>query len=84
MFCVIDSSLTLLNTSCGIYSISKEFNSKAVLLSINNETQCVPLLCLSSRFMTYALSFILDKLSLEKNTIKHRHVIEILCNLDIA
>ena len=32
----------------------------------NNKTKCVPLLCVSSRFMTYAPSFVLDKLSLEK------------------
>ena len=35
-------------------------------MSINNETHCVPLLCLLSRFMTYAPSFILGKLSVEK------------------
>ena len=39
---------------------------QVIRLSINNETQCVPLLCLSSTFMTYILSFILDKLSFEK------------------
>ena len=35
-------------------------------MSINSETQCVALLFLSSRFMTYAPSFILGKLFLEK------------------
>ena len=42
------------------------------------------LLCLSSRFMTYTPSFILGRLSLEKNAIKRGFVIEILSNLDIA
>ena len=63
---VIDLSLILFNTSWGIYSIPKESKYAAVFLSINNETQCVPLLCLSSRFMTYAPSFNLGKSSLEK------------------
>ena len=54
------------------YFFRNIFNSKRikkktpVYLSINNETQWVPLLCLSSRFMNYASSFILRKLSLEK------------------
>ena len=51
---------------------------------MNTETQCVPLLYLSSRFMTYAPSFIFSKLSLEKNAIKPRFKIEILSKLDIA
>ena len=38
-------------------------------LSINNGTQCVPLLFLLSRFITYAQSFILGKLFLEKTTL---------------
>ena len=66
MLFVMDLPLTLFNTSCGIYSIPKESKYTATFLSINNEAQCVPLLCLSSRFMTYAPSFILGKLSLEK------------------
>ena len=58
--------LILFNTSSGIYSISRELKYTAVCLSINNETQCVPLLCLSSRFITCTPSFILGKLALEK------------------
>ena len=77
-------SLISLNSSYGIYSIQKESKYTAAFLSINNETQCIPLLCLSSRFMTDAPSFILGKLSLEKNTIKPTLVIEILCDLNIA
>ena len=40
----------------------------SVFLLKNNETQCIPLLCLPLRFMAYthASSFILGKLSLEK------------------
>ena len=59
-------SLILLNTFCGIYSISKESKYTAAFLSINDETHCVSLLFLSSRFITYAPSFILGKLFLEK------------------
>ena len=66
MLCVIDLSLILFNTSCGIYSIPKESKYTAVFLSINNATYCTPLLFLSSIFMTYPPSFILDKLFLEK------------------
>ena len=72
---VTDLSLILLNTSCEIPSVSKEV--------INNETQYVPLLCLSSRFMTYAPSFILGKLSLKKTPL-NQFVLEILSNFDIA
>ena len=54
--------------SCGIYSIPKESKYRTIFLSINNETQCVPLLCLSSR----------------KYTIKPRLVTEILSKLCIA
>ena len=61
---VIDLSLILCNTCGGTYSIPKE--SKYTVLSINNEAQCVHLLLLSSRFVTYAPSFILGKLFLEK------------------
>ena len=49
-----------------MYSIPKESKFTHVFLSINNETQCVPLLFLASRFMTYALSFTLTKLFFEK------------------
>ena len=49
---------------------------------INNETQYVSLLCLSSSYMTFTSSFILDKF-LEKNTIKSRFSIQILNNLNI-
>ena len=62
---MIDLSLTLLNISWGIYSVQKESKNIAVFLSIYHETQGVPLLCLSSRFMNYASTFILDELSLE-------------------
>ena len=63
MLCVMD--LPLLNTTCGIYSVSRESKYTAVSLSINNETQCVLLLCLASKFMKYAPSFILGELSLD-------------------
>ena len=65
MFCLIDFSLILPNTCFGIYYILRESKYTAVFLLINNESQCVPLFCLSSRFMTEAQSFILGKLSLE-------------------
>ena len=58
--------LDFFNTPCAIYSMSKESKQTAIFLSINNETQCVTLLCLSSGFMTYSPSFILGKLFLEK------------------
>ena len=57
--------------------------NKALFLSMNNETEYVPLLCLVSRFMIYAPSFILGKLSLEKNAINLSFVVEILSTLDI-
>ena len=44
ILCVMDLSLILLNTSCGIYSITKKSKYTDVCLSINNECQCVPLL----------------------------------------
>ena len=72
------------NISYGICSMPKESKHTTIFLSMNNEAQCVPLLCLSSRFMIYAPFFILVKLSLEKNTIETRFMIEILSNLDIA
>ena len=53
--------MVLFNTSRRIYSIPKEWK-----YTTNNETQCVPLLFLSSRFITYASSFILGKLFLGK------------------
>ena len=63
---MIDLFLILFNTSQGIYSILKESKYTAKLLSIYNETQCDFLLFLSSKFITYAPSFILGKLFLEK------------------
>ena len=64
---VINLSLVLFNTSSELYSILKEWSKyTAVFLSINNETQCIPLLFSSVKFMTYAPSFILSKLSFEK------------------
>ena len=58
--------------------MKKERRYKAVFLSIKNEIQSVSSVCLSSSCMTYTLSFILHKLSLEKTPL----VIEILSNLD--
>ena len=58
--------------------MKKERRYKAVFLSIKNEIQSVSSVCLSSSCMTYTLSFILRKLSLEKTPL----VIEILSNLD--
>ena len=46
----------MFNTSWGIYSIPKASKYTADILSINNKTQCVPLLFLSSRFMTNFLN----------------------------
>ena len=66
MLWVINWYLILFNIYCGIYSIPKQSKFTVVFLPINNETQCIPLLYLSSRFMAFAPSFILDKLSLEK------------------
>ena len=63
---VIDVSLILFNTSRGIYWIPKESEYTSVLLSVNNGTQCDPLLFLLSRFLTCAPSFILGKLFLQK------------------
>ena len=62
----MDFSLILFNTSCGVHSIPNKSKYTAVFLSINNRTHCVPLLCVSSRFMTYAPSFNLGKSSPEK------------------
>ena len=66
IFWVIYLSLILLNTSWGIYSVQEESKNEVVFLSINNETQYLPFVFLSSRFMTYVLSFIIVKLFLEK------------------
>ena len=66
IFWVIYLSLILLNTSWGIYSVQEESKNEAVFLSINNETQNLPFVFLSSRFMTYVPSFIIVKLFLEK------------------
>ena len=63
---IIHLFLILFNTYCRIYSIPEESKYTAVFLSINNETQCVPLILLSLRFITYAPSFILGKLFFEK------------------
>ena len=63
---VIDLSLILFNTSWGTYSISKGSKYTALFLSINNETECLPLLFLSLRFLTYALSFFLVNCFLRK------------------
>ena len=41
---MVDLSLILLNTSWGIYSVLKESKYTVVFVSINNKTQCVPLL----------------------------------------
>ena len=53
--------MILFDTSCGIYS-----KYLALFLSINNETQYIALIFLSLTFITYAPSFTLDKLFLEK------------------
>ena len=58
--CVTDMSLILFCTSWGIYLILKESEYVVVLLSIINKIQCVSLLILSSRFMTYSLLFLLN------------------------
>ena len=50
----MDLSLILFITPRRIDSIVKESKFTAVFQSVNNKTQCVLLLCLSSRFMTYA------------------------------
>ena len=63
---MIDLSLVVSNVSCRVYSIPKESKYTAVFLSMNTEAQCVPLLYLSLRFMTYVPSFTVGKLSLEK------------------
>ena len=62
----------------------KNQSTQLYFLLISKEAECVSLLCLSSKFMTYTPSFILGKLSLEKNTIKPKFVTGILSNLYIA
>ena len=79
---VID--LSWFKLSWGIYLTLKESKYTAVFLLINDKTQCVPLIFLSSKFMTYAPSFILSKLFLEKRTIKYEFVSEVISNLDIV
>ena len=49
-----------------MYCIPKEQKYTAELWSINNEAQCLPLLFLSLRFMTYVPYCILGKLFPEK------------------
>ena len=63
---MMDLSLILFNNPCGISSMPKESQYAVVFLSRNNETKCIPLLCLSSRFVTYAPFFILAKLCIEQ------------------
>ena len=60
----MDLFLILLNTSLRLYSVTKESKYSTIFCAKNNESQCFPLLCLSSRFMTCAPSFTLGKLSL--------------------
>ena len=48
---------------------------------MNNETECVPLLSLSLRFIPYVPSFILEKLFLGKTPL---NLTEILSNYYIA
>ena len=61
-----DLSLVFFNTYSNLYLIPKTLKYTAAFLSIINESQCVPLLSLSSRFMTHTPSFVLGNLSLEK------------------
>ena len=63
---VTDLPLILLNTSWGIYSIPKESKYRAMFPPINNKTQYVPLLLLSSRFITYAPYFTVSNFFFEK------------------
>ena len=65
IFRVVDISLILLNTFSGMYSILKESKYAAVFWPIN-QTYCISLLYLSSRFMTCAPFFVLFKLPFEK------------------
>ena len=66
---LVDLSLILFNNFRGIYSkyIHNTYSKYAAkFLSINDETQWVPLLFVLSRFITFAPSFILGKQFLEK------------------
>ena len=58
LFCVIYLPLILSNTSWGMYSIPKDLEYTAIFLSINNETQCIPLICLSLTFMFFPLFYV--------------------------
>ena len=58
---MIDLSLIFFYTFWGIYSLPKESKCRVVFLSINYQTQCVSLLCLSSGIKTYIRFFILGK-----------------------
>ena len=69
---MIHLSLTLFNTSWGIYSTPKKSKETAVFLIIINETQSVPLFSLSSRFMTYAPSLFLVNYLLKKKKKKKK------------
>ena len=75
---VIDSFLVVLITSCKIYLFPKELKWTAVFQSRYNETECILLLCLSLRSITYTPSFTLCKLSLVKTPLKRRFIIEIV------
>ena len=61
-----------------IYSIQKESKYTAVYLLINNETKCAPLPWLSSRFITYTPSFVLDNFSLEQTSLNLQSVTKIV------
>ena len=63
-------NLLSLNVFYNIYSIPKELKYTVVFPSKNNETQCIPLLCLSSIFTAYTQSFILHKSVIEKALLK--------------
>ena len=81
----MDLLLILLNNSCGIYSIPKELKYIAVSLSINNETQCVPLLFLSSGFITNAINPRLVIEILKSEILKYlKYVIEIEIRITIS
>ena len=66
MFYVIYFYWIFPNTSYGIYSMLKDSKYTAVLLLINNETQCFSLLYFSPTFMACAPHSMLGKLCLEK------------------
>ena len=56
---VIDLSLILFNTSCGMYSIPKESMYTALFPSIINKTQCIPSL-LRYRNLSHMFDLFLD------------------------